>query len=451
MPNPLSDVYIVLPGLMGSVLTLEGRDVWSSAGGTLLKAFVTGGESFRSLVLKGDDLDDGIVASRVLPDVHLIPGLWKIDGYSGLVDWLAASFALQPGLNLFGFPYDWRRDNRIAARALDKSARSWLADWQRRSGNDDARLVLIGHSMGGLVARYFLEALEGWSVTRALITFGTPHRGSLNALDTLANGVKKANVDLTTLARSLTSVYQLLPTYACYDTGDGQLRKLDDCPHVPNLDPVRVKAAFEFHAEIRRKVEEHRQLAEYRDHGYRICPVVGIGQPTQQSARQLGAAVQLMASYRDRDDSGDGTVPRVSATPEEVRQEGREAFASTRHAALQNADSVRTQLEGVLTGFEIPVYEALAPMSLQLDDLYLAGEDVALQVRGPSGTTPRVTIRRVSDGAIVASQTLTAFGADWVTLNVAPPPPGTYRVEVTGGPQVEPVHDVFAVAPPGDG
>ena len=45
--------------------------------------------------------------------------------------------------------------------------------------------------MGGLVARYFIEALGGWEVTRALITFGTPYRGSVNAIDFLAHGFKK--------------------------------------------------------------------------------------------------------------------------------------------------------------------------------------------------------------------------------------------------------------------
>ena len=51
--------------------------------------------------------------------------------------------------------------------------------------------------MGGLVSRYFLECLEGWKDTKALVTFGTPYRGSLNALDGLANGLKKGPLDLS--------------------------------------------------------------------------------------------------------------------------------------------------------------------------------------------------------------------------------------------------------------
>lgn len=45
--------------------------------------------------------------------------------------------------------------------------------------------------MGGLVARYFLEYLEGWRDSSRLVTFGTPYRGSLNALNFLVHRVKK--------------------------------------------------------------------------------------------------------------------------------------------------------------------------------------------------------------------------------------------------------------------
>jgi len=45
-----------------------------------------------------------------------------------------------------------------------------------RSGCDDVDLV--GHSMGGLVARYFIQNLGGASCVRMAVTMGSPHRGS---------------------------------------------------------------------------------------------------------------------------------------------------------------------------------------------------------------------------------------------------------------------------------
>ena len=59
-----------------------------------------------------DEVANGIVATRVIADVHLIPGLWKIDGYSKLKSFVTKTFDVKLGENLFEFPYDWRRDNR---------------------------------------------------------------------------------------------------------------------------------------------------------------------------------------------------------------------------------------------------------------------------------------------------------------------------------------------------
>ncbi len=230
MPKqPMRDVVVLLPGILGSALAREGKEVWAPTPGAIGRALWSLGHSVKDLELKDDpwevdDLGDGVTATRLMPDVHIVPGLWGIDGYSGISKMITARFDLVPGETYLEFPYDWRRDNRVAARALRRVADEKLHAARQR--DPDAKLILIGHSMGGLVARYFLECLDGWSDTRMLITFGTPHRGSLNAVDFLTNGfVKKLGplkiADLTRLLRSLTSVYQLLPTYPCVDLGQG--------------------------------------------------------------------------------------------------------------------------------------------------------------------------------------------------------------------------------------
>src|SRR5215831_18369368 len=129
-----------------------------------------------------DDLGDGITATNLMPDTHIIPGLWKIDGYGELTKSVRDSFDVTEGQNYFEFPYDWRRDNRAAARRLDALIRAALPAWRDRSGNLRAKVILLAHSMGGLICRYWIEAMEGWKDCRALITFGTPYRGSLKAL-----------------------------------------------------------------------------------------------------------------------------------------------------------------------------------------------------------------------------------------------------------------------------
>jgi pimeloyl-ACP methyl ester carboxylesterase len=455
----MSDVIVLLPGLMGSILSKGGKDVWSASAGSLLGGLISRGGRFNELALREDpvdrdDLGDGIVPSRVMPDVHLIPGLWKIDGYSKCAEAIKAAFDVTEGQNYFEFPYDWRRDNRVSARRLDKLARGWLEAWRARSGKADARLILIGHSMGGIISRCFLELLEGWRITRALITFGTPYRGSLNAVDTLGNGVRKGPaglIDLTELARSLTSVYQLIPVYPCYDAGDGRLVRVGETSGVPNIDAGRAKAALAFHHEIRDAVEAHRATAEYRERGYEIYPIVGIRQPTRQSARRKGNEVELLESYEGTDQSGDGTVPRVSATPIELSEAHREMYAGTAHGALQNADAVLTNLTGVLSGFSLGLgafRAAPAPpirLGLRVPDVYWTDEPITLQVRADrAGLALKCAVTETASGREVRQAALTATDG-WKNVEVPPLPAGAYRLAVTGPPEVEPAGDVFAV------
>jgi pimeloyl-ACP methyl ester carboxylesterase len=39
-------------------------------------------------------------------------------------------------------------------------------------------LTIVGHSKGGLIAAYYVKRLGGWRRTRAVVTLGTPHRGT---------------------------------------------------------------------------------------------------------------------------------------------------------------------------------------------------------------------------------------------------------------------------------
>src|SRR5215216_6446171 len=170
---PFDDVVVLLPGILGSVLRKGGNDVWGLSAGAFASAIWHRGGNILELTipdneLDRDEYDDGVAAPSLLPDTTVIPWFWKIDGYTRVSEALRSNFGLQPGQNFFEFAHDWRRDNRLAARRLKVESARWLADWRRSSGNNDARLVLVAHSMGGLVARYFLEVLDGWRDTRML-------------------------------------------------------------------------------------------------------------------------------------------------------------------------------------------------------------------------------------------------------------------------------------------
>jgi pimeloyl-ACP methyl ester carboxylesterase len=60
-------------------------------------------------------------------------------------------------------------------------------------------LTIVGHSQGGLIGAWYVKKLGGWRRVRALVTLGTPHRGTAAAL---------AGLPLAPLAPAL---WQMLP------------------------------------------------------------------------------------------------------------------------------------------------------------------------------------------------------------------------------------------------
>ena len=461
MPSklPMGDVVVLLPGILGSVLERDGRDVWAMSPGAAWRALISLGHSVNDLELHGDDpsvddLGDGVTATRLQSDLHLVPGFWSIDGYSHIRSSISATFDVVDGQNWFDFPYDWRRDNRVAARHLAERAPAWLDAWRKHSGNKDAKLVLVAHSMGGLVARHYLEVLEGWRDARALVTFGTPYRGSLNALDFLCNGFKKGigplGIDLTRLLRSLTSVYQLLPRYPVVDTGSGSLARVAETSGLPGVDPVRATAALRFHHEIDAAMEARPPSS------YAIHPIVCILQPTSQSARFHAGSVKMLPSYDGLDSGGDGTVPRVSATPIELADQGREIYAPDQHGSLQNAAGPLTQLIGVLSARPTAnLRGGLSGFGLQIDEIFGVDEPIMATVTSDDpAPTVDAAIVDVATGRPVLESRVDVDGDGWYRAQFPPLPAGDYRLTVsptnTDSDRL-PVHSLFIVAGPAGG
>lgn len=460
-PKAMNDVIVLLPGILGSALTRDGKDVWALSGGAIAKGLFSPGGSTKQLALadKSTDADvaaDGITADRLLDDVHLIPGLWKIDGYTKVADAIKKEFQVTESENFFRFPYDWRRDNRVAAKQLAAKSKGWLAEWRKRPGKSDAKLILLGHSMGGLVSRYFLECLDGWKDTRLLITFGTPYRGSLKALDVLANGLRVGfgplGVDLSPLAQSLPSLHQLLPIYPCYDDGTGTLGRVYEVPGIPNLDVEKAKAANAFHREIESAVKLHLQDNAYQQNRYGIHAIVGRKQPTQQSGRLNGGKVDMLETYQGKDMEGDGTVPLVSATPIEMSDAYPRVFAAELHGSLQNADANLVNVGGILSGLDIhgEDFKAAAPtpgipLRLRLCDAYPTGSPVTMRVEPEEGWVDlEASLVNVDTGHEVQTVPVGPAGSQDRPVAFASLATGTYRVNVEGD-GVNPVHDVFVV------
>lgn len=470
------DMIVLLPGIMGSTLQKNGQDVWAISG----KSFWNALNSPESLILKNDeptvdDLGDRITATSVMQDFYLVPGLAKvIDGYTKLRELLLnGKFRIYPAsphnqdlINYYEFPYDWRRDNRVSAKKLKAFIDEKLQKWREQSGYEDAQVILLAHSMGGLVSRYYLEVLGGWRDCQALFTFGTPYRGSVNAISSLVEGYKKAFVDFTHVLRSFTSVYQLLPVYPMLQTSDGYSR-LAEVDFLPGLDLSRVIAARTFHEEIRTSAEANRQDSDWEKHGYVLVPFVGTGQLTYQSATLKDGKLQVSnippASIPDYLANGDDTVPRVSAIPLEMSNMGYyNTFIPEHHGALQANKAVLEQIYERLLQMQfdssnirgpeqVPTENEPVALRLEVDDFYLPDEPVEIcanliNADESSGKlVARINSKTSNSEPLEVS--LQENGSHWkATLeNLAP---GTYEIELRTetGVKANPVRDVFEVS-----
>ena len=370
----------------------------------------------------------------------IIPKLWSIDGYGRIAERLKRELNLTDGENFFEFPYDWRRDNRVAARRLKRLATGWLEAWQKKQNDPGARIILIAHSMGGLISRYFIEVLEGWRITRQLVTLGTPHRGSLNAVDFLANGYGKSVLgvrllDLSETLRSFTSVYQLLPIYPCIKLNDDKMARPSEID-VPRLDRARTRAADAFYREIYQAAMTNREEREYRDAACRITPVVGTFQPTFQVGKITGEHVEMLGRHPAHELQGDGTVPQISAYPIEWdvnTPESKVVYATERHSGIQNSDSVLANVIGTLGGFDVDLgqYRGGSALALEIADLFSANNPISFTVSSQEPLRRfSVRLESVDCGAVVLQSEFNARSAMSQWIETGKIPEGVYRFYV---------------------
>lgn len=102
----------------------------------------------------------------ILPFVH---------NYDGLVQTLKSK-----GLDVYLWPYDWR--HRV------ENISSELNDFINQKINPEEKFSLIGHSLGGLVARVWKQDHMSDLRINKVITLGSPHQGTLKSYEIWAGG-----------------------------------------------------------------------------------------------------------------------------------------------------------------------------------------------------------------------------------------------------------------------
>lgn len=468
-----NDIIILIPGIGGSRLERDGKPIYDlsfQALPRLIWNWVGGDLAFHGGSAKPDD---GVVATDLFNN-QLIPGWFGIDDYEGLVATLR-SVVKEPNKQFFKFPYDWRASNRWAAEALDAFVRPKLHDWQMGYGGPSARVWLVCHSMGGLVARYFLEKLGGADITRRLITIATPHRGAPKALNALVNGMRFGPLDFSTVIRSFTSTYELLPQAAVvkvHSGSDEALVRVADffgmgnllsqpkaatsstapagLAPLPHIDSDRLRDALAFHHAIREPVIRRMDSGDATP--YEVTCLFNRRQKTPLSATWSDGELlmsddnplQLPVGENPVFYRGDGTVPGPSAIPIEWQTTERALALDEKHVAMPSSQKLTDILQNLANPLDTfsymggadsdsglglavpPLVMAGEPFEIELDTVRAAQLTVSaesLQVPGRLAKTERTTI---GDGAAVR--------VEW-TLSE----PGTYRVAARSTDPTRPV------------
>lgn len=145
-----------------------------------------------------------------------------IDEYGGYQLAQPGAAADPRAKNYYIFLYDWREDNLCSVRKLADLIDQIRVDYQ----DPDLKVDIIAHSMGGLIARYYLRYgredvldsdafpinMYGGDRVRRVILLGTPNLGSVEMLHAFIGGIRLGfrRISSETLA-TMPSLYQLLP------------------------------------------------------------------------------------------------------------------------------------------------------------------------------------------------------------------------------------------------
>lgn len=293
---------VFLPGIMGTELQLpDGEVVWPP------KASETVFGYKRITKLQSPQL----VATRVIRNVSCF------DFYSPILSqFQQLGFETAGDKCLIEHPYDWRQD--LFDLADD------LADRLDTVTSDE--IILVAHSMGGLIARLLLETdiyrNRGFfgRITK-FIALATPHNGAPLALARVlgldkALGISAADFKTLSANPAYPSGYQLLPAPgedACWDTSDdSELRPLDYYdPQVAQqlgMNPSLVARTKALHDALR---------GGTLPDGVRYFFFSGAGHKTATRVNIGPGQPHVVFSP----DAGDGTVPMWSSLPWSVQKQ----------------------------------------------------------------------------------------------------------------------------------
>lgn len=298
---------VVVPGFAGSNLWRGSEQVWPMPRMVL---------TLPALLHMREPLE----ARGLVNQVVIVPNLIQWDQYAYLVDFLHESLGYETGNDLLEFGYDFRQDSRASAGRLATAIENW---------DIGGPITIVAHSMGCLVARYYIECLGGKDRVERVILLGGPHAGAPDAIASLVRGpnllpfgLMKAR--LRDMLATYPSWYQILP-----------LSALADESWVPERQRPLLRNASAFRAELGNRSS----VPSVCVFGYGFKTITDV----TMTREPLGGSRVEEFIFTDR---GDGMIPEASA----VMPGAKIHPVRQRHSALFMDADVKMRLKLELTG-----------------------------------------------------------------------------------------------------
>jgi pimeloyl-ACP methyl ester carboxylesterase len=295
-------IVLIVPGIMGTQLGRDNRAPWPA----------------NLLWLDPADIIAGRLEELRLPEARPLRTLGAIPySYLGLKLRLRAA-----GFDAQNFEYDWRHSIEDAGRELAAA----VARLPPRP------VLLVAHSMGGLVARAALADAACSARVQRVVTLGTPHLGALAP------------------AQALRGVYPTVRRLAALDrqhdaeqlAGDvfGSFASLHDMLPAALLDPSGWPAAGLVPQPVQLRAAAAR-IARLAAVDQRHACIAGLGQRTATDFSRK----QHELCYTITSD-GDGTVPLASAAPRGAAAR----YCRCEHSELPRDAAVAREVIALLNG-----------------------------------------------------------------------------------------------------
>lgn len=232
--DPREYPIIFVHGAAGSELDRGGTNLWpGSIGG------IVNDSSAAMMALNSDGKTDccgKVTATKVMRygagyDLGFLNAQFA-PVYQGFYDYMEAQgFGYEKsedGKVFYDFVYDWRKDNRTWTADLDRKVN------QARSETHSDKVILIGHSMGGIQIRLYMNDPANAKKVAGVVFLATPHHGAPQVLWAYTYGYnfgnsKVGNTRMWEVMKNWPAGYQLLPDYpSIQDSETGKFWTMED-------------------------------------------------------------------------------------------------------------------------------------------------------------------------------------------------------------------------------